>query len=316
MAITVKYSSVEERDMDTLFLEVIGSDKEFLQIFVDKIELLKGQSFEVQSIELSKADNDGESDITVIIEGNGIKHGLLIEDKINAIAMPEQCNRYKIRGEKGVKNGDYKDFFVFIVSPQKYYEQDTEAQKYEHYVSYEECKDYLKTKDNALCQIWVQQFEQAIEKAKKHSNTEFNEDANAFFKKYADYQKSNFPDLDLATNTETANGYWPHFRTKMKDFYILHKADRGCVDLTINGAGNKDSDMIILEDCLHKFGFSEMQVIKTGKSVAIRISVPDFKFTNPFSEEMYPIFDKCFSAVRRLLELMKFIEVIFRLTEK
>ena len=36
-----------------------------------------------------------ESDITVIIEGNGIK------------------------------NGDYKDFFVFIVSPQKYYELDS-----------------------------------------------------------------------------------------------------------------------------------------------------------------------------------------------
>lgn len=68
MAITVKYSSVEERDMDTLFLEVIGSDKDFLQIFVNKIESLKGQSFEVQSIELSKADNDGESDITVIID--------------------------------------------------------------------------------------------------------------------------------------------------------------------------------------------------------------------------------------------------------
>ena len=104
MALTVNYSSVEERDMDTLFLELIGSDKDFLKIFIDKVEKIKGQSFEVQSIELSKSDNHGESDITVIIDGNGIKYGFLIEDKINAITMEEQCNRYTIRGEKGIKN--------------------------------------------------------------------------------------------------------------------------------------------------------------------------------------------------------------------
>ena len=316
MALKVNYSSVEERDMDTLFLELIGSDKDFLKIFIDKVENIKGQSFEVQSIELSKSDNDGESDITVIIEGNGIKHGLLIEDKINADAQEEQCNRYTLRGEKGIKNGDYQDFFVFIVSPQKYYDLDSEAKKYDHFVSYEECRDYLKTKDITLYQIWLQQFEQAIEKAKKHSSTEFNEDVNAFFNKYADYQKSNFSDLDLATNTKSSNGYWPHFRTKNKDFYILHKANFGCVDLTINGAGDKTSDMKLLESCLHKFGFSEMKVVKTGKSASVRIEVPEFKFTSQFSDDMYPVFDKCFSAVRRLLELMDFIEVILRLTEK
>ena len=316
MSVTVNYCSVEERDMDTLFLEMLGSDKEFLKIFINKVKELKEKSYEVQSIELSKSDNDGESDITVIIERNGIKHGLLIEDKINADAQEEQCNRYTLRGEKGIKNGDYQDFFVFIVSPQKYYELDSEAKKYDHFVSYEECRDYLKTKNIPLYQIWLQQFEQAIEKAKKHSSTEFNEDANAFFNKYADYQKSNFSDLDLATNTKSSNGYWPHFRTKIKDFYILHKANFGCVDLTINGAGDKTSDMKLLESCLHKFGFSEMKVIKTGKSASVRIEVPEFKFTGQFSDDMYPIFDKCFSAVRRLLELMDLIEVILRLTEK
>ena len=122
--------------------------------------------------------------------------------------------------------------------------------------------------------------------------------------------------MQLATNTESSNGYWPHFRTKLKDFYILHKANLGCVDLTINGAGNKDSDMKLLENCLHKFGFSEMRVLKTGKSASVRIEVPEFKFTGSFSEEMYPIFDRCFSAVRRLLELMDFIEVILRLAKK
>ena len=75
----------------------------------------------MQSVDLSKSDNDGESDITVILQNQNTKIGLLIEDKINAIAMPEQCNRYSICGKKGIKNGDYKAFYVFIVAPEKYY---------------------------------------------------------------------------------------------------------------------------------------------------------------------------------------------------
>ena len=167
MSIKVNYSSVEERDMDTLFLEAIGSDKGFLQLFTNEIEVLKERNIEVDSIELSKSDSDGESDITVIVECENTKYGLLIEDKINAIAMPDQCKRYSVRGKKGIKNGDYSNFFVFIVSPEKYYEQDEEAKKYEYFVSYEKCKKYLESKDDLLSKIWVQQFEQSIEKSKK-----------------------------------------------------------------------------------------------------------------------------------------------------
>ena len=146
MSIKVNYSSVEERDMDTLFLEAIGSDKGFLQLFTNEIEVLKERNIEVDSIELSKSDSDGESDITVIVECENTKYGLLIEDKINAIAMPDQCKRYSVRGKKGIKNGDYSNFFVFIVSPEKYYEQDEEAKKYEYFVSYEKCKNILNQK--------------------------------------------------------------------------------------------------------------------------------------------------------------------------
>ena len=73
MSIKVNYSSVEERDMDTLFLEAIGSDKGFLQLFTNEIEVLKERNIEVDSIELSKSDSDGESDITVIVECENTK---------------------------------------------------------------------------------------------------------------------------------------------------------------------------------------------------------------------------------------------------
>lgn len=57
----------------------------------------------------------GETDITVICNIDGEKLAFLIEDKIDAIAMPEQHDRYAKRGQKGVVNNEYAGFDVFIV---------------------------------------------------------------------------------------------------------------------------------------------------------------------------------------------------------
>ena len=69
----VNYCSVEERDMDTLFLEAISTDKNFLNLFLNKIQNLKENNFQVSNVELSKTDNDGESDITIILQNDNTK---------------------------------------------------------------------------------------------------------------------------------------------------------------------------------------------------------------------------------------------------
>ena len=72
-----KFSDVLERNMDLLFLEEFVSSPEFLEIFISKINITKAQVLE---IEHSKVHYEfGESDMTVIIETNGKRHGLLID---------------------------------------------------------------------------------------------------------------------------------------------------------------------------------------------------------------------------------------------
>ena len=124
-------NTISERDMDLLFIESILTDPGFCQLLINKTDL-SGKLFQVLSAELSKADSKlGESDITVVIETQKKKYGLLIENKIDAIAMPEQHDRYIKRGKKGVKDKEYKDFRVFIICPKKYYEHNDEAKLYE-----------------------------------------------------------------------------------------------------------------------------------------------------------------------------------------
>lgn len=316
MSIRVNYCSVEERDMDTLFLEAIGSDKGFLKLFLDKIDLLKEcKDIIVEDIQLSKSDSDGESDITVILQTSGKKYGLLIEDKINALAMNRQCERYFIRGEKGIKNKDYEKFFVFILAPQKYYDNDEEAKKYPYYISYESCKEYLETKSDVLSKIWIQQIEQAIEKSKHSGTSNFNEERNSFFKKYYEYQEKEFPKLKCTSNPESAGtGCWIYFYSEAKNSCIIHKTAAGTVDLSFNKTEKKAVYFDILEEKVHQMGFENVKAVKTGKSMTFQIKVPVIDFDQPFEKYNSSDLDKCFKACEDLAKLSKIISYFSEIT--
>ena len=200
-------NTITERDMDLLFAESVMTDPGFCSLLINKTDL-EGKPFEVSGVELSKTDGDlGESDITVVIDVEGDKHGFLIEDKIDAIAMPDQHGRYVKRGKKGVKAGEYKDFRVFIFCPEKYYRNNDEAKLYEHILTYEECKAYFDSKTDPLSAFRSRQFEEAITKAKKPPVINVDEKANAFLRQYIRYQKEHYPSLDLSTK-EDKNGWW------------------------------------------------------------------------------------------------------------
>lgn len=147
------FSTVRERDMDLLFLESIVTDPGFCSLVLEKTDYAN-KSFRVLDAQLSRTELDlGESDLTVILEIEGKRIALLIEDKIDAIAMPDQCERYRLRGERGREKGDWEEFSIHIFCPQKYHCSNSESQKYQHYLSYEECKKYFDGKDDILSNV-------------------------------------------------------------------------------------------------------------------------------------------------------------------
>ena len=114
-------NTVTERDMDLLFSNALASDPGFLSLFVSKAGITCINPI-VTDVIISKTETRlGESDITLHLDLDGKKYGFLIEDKIDAINMPDQYRRYVRRGERGVQRGDYDRFEVFIVCPAKYY---------------------------------------------------------------------------------------------------------------------------------------------------------------------------------------------------
>lgn len=132
--VNCSFNAVHERDMDILFMESLASDPNFTTLVLSKTKY-SGKEFQVLSTALSETEmNLGETDICVILRIEDRRVGLLIEDKVDAIAMPDQHLRYHKRGEAGVLKGKYDAYEVFIFCPQKYYDNNSEAKKYETFL--------------------------------------------------------------------------------------------------------------------------------------------------------------------------------------
>ena len=308
------FSTVRERDMDMLFLESIATDHGFCELVLQQTELYKGKEFKVLNVELSRTELDlGESDITVILEIEGKRVALLIEDKVNAIAMPDQYERYRLRGEKGQKKKEWQEFAIFIFCSEKYRCDNEVAKKYDYFLSYEKCKDYFEQKDDILSSVRSQQLEQAINKSKKPPEVNVNQDANDFFNKYCQYQQEYYPSLDMRTSI-TSSGWWPHYGTRLGDTYLYHQTQEGEVILIFPNATMHMDIVQEIAAWLRNHGMPNVSARKAGKSLALRVKVPPLKVKEPFEQTSKADLKECLDAVQALTEFANIVNATYSIS--
>ena len=289
---------VYERDIDLYIINKFINDSKFKELFLKKINC---QNYQVCKCLHSFSDENGESDITIILENDNRKIGLLIEDKINAIAMPEQYKRYILRAEKQKHEGLFDNYYIFIIAPKSYIDSNTEAKKYDNKISYEEILDYISGDVYGESLI-----KKAIEEKKKGYDVVENKAVTLFWEKYYEMVENRFSDLKL-NRYEGARGSdanWPIFFTPIEKIQIFHKSDRGFVDLTIRSVSQYYFEVYdIVKNVLKE----NMTLQKTGKSLAIRIVVPKIDFKKDFKEQEENVI-KCLEVVRELQKFMRKID--------
>ena len=287
-----------ERDIDLYIINKFINDSKFKELFLKKINC---KNYQVCKCLHSFADENGESDITIILENDNRKIGLLIEDKINAIAMPKQYERYILRAEKQKHEGLFDNYYIFIIAPKSYIDSNNEAQKYDNKISYEEILDYISGDVYGESLI-----KKAIEEKKKGYDVVENKAVTLFWEKYYEMVENRFSDLKL-NRYEGARGSdanWPIFFTPIEKIQIFHKSDRGFVDLTIRSVSQYYFEVYdIVKNVLKE----NMTLQKTGKSLAIRIVVPKIDFKKDFKEQEENVI-KCLEVVRELQKFMRKID--------
>ena len=290
--------NVYERDIDLYIINKFLNDSKFKELFLEKINC---QNYQVCKCLHSFSDEHGESDITIILENDNRKIGLLIEDKINAKAMPEQYKRYILRAEKQKHEGLFDNYYIFIIAPKSYIDSNTEAKKYDNKISYEEILDYISGDVYGESLI-----KKAIEIKKKGYEVIENKAVTLFWEKYYDMVENRFSELKLnrIEGSRGSDANWPVFFTPIENIHIIHKSDRPYVDLTFR---NVSQYKFQVYDIVKNVLKENMKLKRTGKSLAIRIDVPEIDFKKDFEEQEENVI-KCLEEVKKMQEFMKKID--------
>ena len=290
------FDKIEERDIDFIIMRAFVEISEFLSLFLKKIGY---QSGVVTRVEHSFTDSElGESDITVVATIENKRVGLLIENKIDAKAMPEQSARYTYRGNKGIASEDYDEFAVFLMAPESYIEVNDEAKKYANKISYEELLRFFETTnryfDTAIIRL-------AIEKQAQGYTVQEVPAITDFWKKLYDYCCSSDRKIEMyaAYGPKGPRSTWPQFKIPLKGAALYYKAKQGVCDLQFSG---KLNDSLRLKTELAKFIDKDMHWADTGASLSLRIKTKPMDFKKPFDNYREEI-DTMLNAIEKLTML-------------
>ena len=198
-----------------------------------------------------------------------------MEDKIDAIAMPRQRERYDLRAKKDIAKGQYDTYSVLIVAPSKYLSANHEAKKYEHQVTYEQMRDHFSAQDNERAKYKQALIERAIVAQKNGYQCVANPGVVRFCAAMAAYQKENYPGLPMGTVA-----WWPEYPTLLDDTKIVFKANKGFCDLQFGHTLAQELYLRVKDQLSER-----MQVVQAGKSASVRIVVTPVWFENNFVEK-------------------------------
>ena len=305
-------NDIRERDIDLLLAEEFTLNPSIVELFLSETEYAKASIPGVDTVEISHVEaNLGESDVTVILDD---RTAILIEDKIDAIAMPDQCGRYFKRGQKGIKDGSYDRFFVFIVAPEEYIATNAEAKKYPYAVSYQKLIQLFEQENSAHGEMRVSQLKSALVSAHGGGNKVVDDKATQFWKEFVEFKNLYYTDLGLVSNIDekSADGSWSTYSTFINypsKVSIVHKHNKGFIDLTFTGLANHLPELEkLLEEMLGDYTKERLQLLAVGKSATLRLTASNIiDFQKSLQEQMGTIVEHL-ELLRKMSNIAKKID--------
>lgn len=302
----ISFEAITERDMDLFFMRKFSIENDPIRnLFLKEIGY-ENKGLSVVNVAHSVSTEDGESDIEIILQQDNEqrKYALLIEDKINAIAMKNQAGRYSIRGNKAVERGYYDGFHVFIVAPEKYLKDNTEAQKYPHKISYESIKETLTDPFD------IAVMNRALDISKRGYVTLYNRIVTEFWDRVYDFVDENYPNTfrihgERGLARSAVPGQWITISCN-NQFRLQIKSDRGYADLEVIGYADKITEFY--QDNRDLIDEKKLYIRLASKSLAIRRYIERIDFSKPFEEQEVAL-KIAFDAAKDLQDLIKVLKI-------
>ena len=175
---------------------------------------------------------------------------------------------------KCAEKGEYQRCSVIIVAPEKYLKANSEAQKYKYRVTYEQILEFFYKKNDIRSKYKAALIERAIKEQGSGYQWTPNPDVVRFCTAMYEYESQHFEGM-----TKGTVAWWPTFRTIHKDVEVQFKANKGHCDLAFKKMTYAD----LYRSYRDKI-YGRMEIVKTGKSSAIRIAVNPIRFEDNFDD--------------------------------
>ena len=293
-----KVSYVAERDIDLLLLEEINVSPKFSSWLLERVGHSDPSISSVGAWHSITHAQFGESDLIVKFDSG---YAILIENKIDAPAQPDQSARYQKRGEVGLTAGSWSGYICCIVAPARYLKGNPEAKTYDARISYEEIRDWFLAQGDERSDFRADMLSSAIEQNRRGYSPLPHDDVTKFWLSYWRLASESFPLLEMPQpGSKPANSDWPDFRPRELGgrFNIVHKMAQGYVDLQFrNAAGRIDEIRRLVRD-------PTLQVVVAGKSAAVRILVSKVDRFVSFQAQRSKVIE-ALRAAQELLSLAK-----------
>lgn len=266
---------LEERDVDLLLLEELMCEPAFQQRLAE-LALPGEHARFVEASNSVCSTSHGESDLIAIYVCTGSGVALHLENKISASFMPEQAERYRRRGEEGIRNGHWDRYVTALVAPRRYLEADHLGHVFDRYLAYEDLIPHFERPEAGPRGAWrAAILRQAIGGSRKSVYKRVVDDATTrFFHGYWDIASREFPRLRMRRDRDRpAGSTWVQFYPDVgmpKHIGLWHKAaEIFTADLSFRNTRVED-----LHSALGSALEPGMSLEQTQKSAVVRIRTP------------------------------------------
>jgi hypothetical protein len=193
-----------------------------------------------------------------------------------------------MRGDAGVESGYWVFYKTCILAPQAYLSRVTDANTYDMKIPYESIRDWFQVESNnaARSHYKSQLMQEAIDQNRRGYSPKADELVSQFWESYWRYASEKFPILSMQQPAKKpGNSRWIRFMPAALGAKksIIHKLDKGYVDLQIDSAGERVESL----EVDYKASLDQdMEIVRTGKSASIRISVPPIDLFKEFEQQI------------------------------
>jgi hypothetical protein len=264
--------TVSEADVDWIVCIELNSNAQFRQWFA-KAVFGSGSIEHDQAWRSISSPESGESDLVWLVRSeDGHSVMALVENKISAIAQPEQYVRYVWRGERYVEKNICNEFRTVLISPEGYVSRD--SANYQVHVSYESLKAWFGSREGERSKFITSIFEAAIHKSRILPTPD--PAITAYREQVWRLANFEFPALKLVKPGPTRE-YWVSqgydgVLMRYKTFSNVREGFYGSVvDMELPGQAG-DLEQLRAEYGRELSGLGA-KVVKAGKSAAFRIDV-------------------------------------------